>query len=82
MTGFKKVEKKEEKKDDWVNVGWINPTMIYDEKKKEYTKEPNGKTLRVTDNDGNLVGYVLIDSIKKMLNREITGVPIKIRENP
>ena len=88
--GFKKPEQKkvveepkqEQTKDDWVNVGWLYPTMVYDREAGEYSDTPTGKTLRVTDNDNRTIGYIQISSMFKLLNNEVKGIPIKIRENP
>jgi len=49
---------------DWEIVGWLNTTE-------------KGKVVTVKDDDGALIGFILVDSLKKLAQKKVSGVPIK-----
>jgi hypothetical protein len=70
-----------EKKDEYQVVGWIEPVM-------NTQKEENQKVLRVKMITGEkddkgfdvcLSGIILISTVEKFLNREVTAIPIKTK---
>jgi len=61
------------KTDDWKIVGWISAT-------KKQTKR--GVLCSVKDAENNLVGWVLGDTLAKVLQGEVAGAPIKVPTNP
>lgn len=63
-------KKVEEYKDDWEIVGWLSSTK-------------NGKVYTVSEpqtakgDSGDLIGFVRAESLERLVDGEINGVPIK-----
>ena len=61
---FQKEEKPSQKEDDFNLVGWVGRTG-------------KGKVVTVKDDENNLLGFVHVGTLKKLLEGKIKGAPIK-----